>query len=389
MLQAKTSSAVGQQINVGAGALDEVEPNALLDVDDTSGSAAEIDKALNTKNYRRGLVFCSLLAAASTVVAIGLGPAVISPDRVLDIIGHHLFDYPSEVTWKRSQDAIIWDVRFPRVLLGAIVGVGLAVSGVALQSITRNPLAEPHILGVNAGASVGAALSILFGVGSWLGGQATPIVAFGGALAAMLMVLALSRTGGAITPGKMIISGVAVSYLLSAVTSMLVMIDDSDQGARAVMFWLLGSLARADWMTLPFVAVVVGAVSSLLWYWRRRLDVLAVGDETARSVGVDPKRTRWVIIIGVSLMIGAVVATSGGIGFVGLAVPHIARRFVGVSHRLLIPASAALGAFLLVWSDVAARMLIQPREIPIGVVTGLIGAPILVILVRRLQSASG
>lgn len=385
MQESKTTNFATDEIKEGK--LDTSQEHVARDLLDGS-SVQDVNKALKTNTYGWALVACTILSIASTLIAMGIGPAFIVPSTVIDIIGHHTISQPAEITWKASHDAIIWDVRLPRVLLGAIVGSGLAVAGVALQSITRNPLAEPHILGVNSGASVGAALAILFGVGASFGGQSVAIVAFLGALGAMVAVLGLSRVGGAVTPGKMLIAGVAVSYLLSSITSLLVMFDDSEQGARSVMFWLMGSLARAEWETLPAVGATVVAVCALLWWWRRRLDVLAIGDETARAVGVDPAKTRWVLVVFLSLMIGATVAASGGIGFVGLAVPHISRRLVGVAHRNLIPASALLGALLLVWADVCARMLIEPREIPIGVITGLVGAPILVALVRRLQAAN-
>ena len=154
------------------------------------------------------------------------------------------------------------------------------------------------------------------------------------------------------------------------------------------MFWLLGSLAKGSWEALPFVSILVGIGLALLWYWRRRLDLLAGGDELARAMGIDPAKTRFALLVVIALCVGASVSVSGGIGFVGLAVPHVARRLVGVSHRVLLPAATLLGAALLLWADVAARMVLQPRELPIGVVTGLLGAPVLFTLVRKLQTTT-
>ena len=176
----------------------------------------------------------------------------------------------------------------------------------------------------------------------------------------------------------------AVGYLLSAATSLLIITADSTEAARAVVFWLLGSLANADWSTLPIGYVGMGAGLGLVFWWRRRLDLLALGDETAMASGIDPGRTRTVLVLVVALCVGFAVSLSGGIGFVGLAAPHIARRIVGPIHRHLVPASAALGAIVLVWADVAARIALQPRELPIGVVTGVLGAPVLIALVRKL-----
>ena len=293
-----------------------------------------------------------------------------------------LFD---AANWTRTDDAIIWQVRLPRVLLGAIVGAALGVVGVTLQALVRNPLAEPYILGVSSGASTGAAAAILFGVGSWLGPESVSLTAFFGALFALALVLALARSSGRITASRMLVAGVAVSYLLSAVTSLLILFAESAEGARAVIFWLLGSLANAEWSTLPVGYLGMGAGMVLVFWWRRRLDLLALGDETALAGGVDPARTRLQLVVVVAVCVGCAVSLSGGIGFVGLAAPHIARRIVGPIHRHLIPASAALGAVMLVWADVAARTALQPRELPIGVITGLLGAPVLVALVRKLD----
>ncbi|MDE0579365.1 MAG: iron ABC transporter permease [bacterium] len=333
---------------------------------------------------RSTLMGLSLVAVVSVVVVIGLGPVGVSPSTVLRIIGHHTVGVPRVENWARTDDAIIWEVRLPRVLLGAIVGSTLGVVGVTLQALVRNPLAEPYILGVSSGASTGAAAAILFGVGSGLGTESVSLMAFFGALGALALVMALARSTGRITPSRMLVSGVAVSYLLSAVTSLLILFADSTEGARAVMFWLLGSLASADWSTLPIGYVGMGAGMVIVFWWRRRLDLLALGDETAMASGVDPGRTRLFLVVVVALCVGFAVSLSGGIGFVGLAAPHIARRIVGPIHRHLIPASAALGALVLVWADVAARMALQPRELPIGVVTGVLGAPVLVALVRKL-----
>ncbi|MCA9862327.1 MAG: iron ABC transporter permease [Thermomicrobiales bacterium] len=335
------------------------------------------------------LVGMAIALLLTIIVAIGLGPVFIAPEEVVQIVRHHVIGQPVEPTWSRSNDAIIWEVRTPRVLLGAVVGATLGICGMTLQAVVRNPLAEPYILGVSAGASTGAAAAILFGVGSVLGGLSTSMVAFLGALAAMLLVMVIAHTNGAAEPARLLVAGVAVGYLLSSVTSLLILFADSAQSAQAVVFWLLGSLAQAEWSTLPVVGVMFALALALMVLWRRRLDVLSLGDETARALGVDPGRTRTVLVLAVALSVGASVAVSGGIGFIGLAIPHMARRVVGVTHALGLPAAAMLGAGTLVWADVVARLILQPREMPIGIITGLIGAPVLVVLVRRLQSVAG
>ena len=330
------------------------------------------------------LLGLAIVLVASVIIAIGLGPVGVTPPTVLRVIGHHTIGVPEVANWARTDDAIIWEVRLPRVLLGAIVGSALGVAGTTLQALVRNPLAEPYIIGVSAGASTGAAAAILFGVGAGLGPQSVSLMAFLGALGALAFVLALARSTGRITPSRMIVAGVAVGYLLSATTSMLILFAETSEGARAVMFWLLGSLANADWRTLPIGYLGMGAGMVLIFWWRRRLDLLALGDDTAMASGIDPGRTRTVLVIVVALCVGFAVSLSGGIGFIGLAAPHIARRVVGPIHRHLVPASAALGSIILLWADVVARLALQPRELPIGVVTGLLGAPVLVALVRKL-----
>jgi iron complex transport system permease protein len=336
------------------------------------------------RSRRTALAVLWAATAASVIVAIGLGPVAIAPARVLDIVSHHIIGWPATVDWPATDDAIIWQVRLPRVLLGAIVGAALGVSGAALQAIVRNPLAEPYILGVSSGASTGAAAAILFGIGAGLGNESVTVMAFVGAIAALVLVMALARSTGRITPSRMLVAGVAVSYLLSATTSLLILFADTTEAARAVMFWLLGSLANADWSTLPigYICVLTG-IAVIVW-WRRRLDLLALGDESALAAGIDPARTRRVLVVVIALCVACAVSLSGGIGFIGLAVPHIARRIVGNSHRALVPATALLGAITLVWADVLARTALQPRELPLGVVTGVLGAPVLVALVRKL-----
>lgn len=337
---------------------------------------------------RSALVIIATATVVSVIVAIGLGPVGVAPTTVLRIIAHHVIGVFDVDSWTRTDNAIVWQVRLPRVLLGAIVGATLGVVGTTLQAIVRNPLAEPYILGVSSGASAGAAAAILFGVGSQLGKESVSLMAFFGALGALALVLLLARSSNRITPSRMLVAGVAVSYLLSSVTSLLILFAESSEGARAVMFWLLGSLANADWDTLPIGYLCMTAGMLMVFWWRRRLDLLALGDDTAMASGVDPGRTRMQLVLVVALCMGFAVSLSGGIGFVGLAAPHIARRLIGPIHRHLIPASAALGALILVWADVAARMVLQPRELPLGVVTGVLGAPVLVILVRKLNHSS-
>lgn len=352
---------------------------------------AQPDDLGQAHHRRRTLAWVGGLAAvvvAGLPVAVGFGPVDISYATVWQVITHHLVGLPREVTWSTAQDSIVWDVRVPRVLLGAVVGAGLAASGVVLQALVRNVLADPYLLGVTGGASTGAAATLLFGVGLAAGSSSLTASAFLGAMLATVAVFALARFGGRITSVRLLLAGVAVGYVLSALTSFLVFASDAPEGARAVMFWLLGSLAQARWSSVLVAGIVVGCVLLVLQAWGRRMDALAIGDETARTLGVDPTRFRAQALVAVSLMVGAVVAVSGGIGFVGLVVPHVARSMVGSEHRRALPVAALVGAAFLVAADLFARLVFAPRELPLGIVTAFVGAPFLVLLLRRFHQTA-
>ena len=330
------------------------------------------------------------LLLVTVLAGVGIGAVGIHPLDVARVVGHHVLGSPGTVTWEPTEDAIVWQVRLPRVALGVLVGAGLAVCGVALQAMVRNVLADPYLLGINSGASSGAAAALLFGVGAGLGEHALQGSAFAGALAASLLVFAVARTAGRVTSIRLLLAGVAVGYALYAATSFLVFASGSAEGARSVMFWLLGSLGLAQWNTpLAVVAVVVLGTVVVLALSGRGLDALAIGDETAHTLGISPERFRTLLLVVVALAVGVVVSASGSIGFVGLVVPHLARRLVGGSHARVVPVAALLGASLLVWADVLARTLLAPQEIPIGIITSLVGAPFLLVLVRRLHATTG
>lgn len=347
-------------------------------------SADPLGARTRSRTAGRRILLLALAVLASAVLCVGIGPQPLSPGTVARVVAHHL-GAPVPAAWTPAEDAIVWDVRAPRVLLATGVGAGLAVSGAALQAMVRNLLADPYVLGVSGGASTGAAAAILGGAGSALLGQyAQSLLAFAGALAAAALVLAVSRAGGAVTSLRLLIAGVAVGHALSAVTNLLIVSSDSAEGSRSVMFWMLGSLALARWDAFLLV-VLAGVLATTLVLTARSgtLDALGAGDETALALGVDPGRARVALLVGVSACTAAAVAASGSIGFVGLVVPHLARRLVGAGHRRLIPAAALLGALFLLWADVLCRVLLQPRELPIGVITAMIGAPFLLLLVRR------
>lgn len=341
---------------------------------------------------RRGRVWIGGLLAlllVSVLVAVTAGSSTLSIATVARVIGHHTIGVPAEQDWSAPADAIVWQVRLPRVVLGAFVGAALAVCGVALQAMVRNVLADPYLLGVNSGASSGAAAAILFGVGAGFAEYALQTMAFLGALAASLLVFLVARSAGRVTSVRLLLAGVAVGYALYALTSFLIFASDSAEGSRSVMFWLLGSLALAAWgPPLIILVIVVSASMALLMLWGRHLDVLAVGDETAHTLGIRPDRFRLRLLVVVALCVGVAVAAAGSIGFVGLVVPHLARRAVGGMHARVVPVAALMGAVLLIWADLLARTVFAPQELPIGIITALLGAPFLLVLIRRMHVTS-
>ncbi|WP_257424250.1 FecCD family ABC transporter permease [Nocardioides carbamazepini] len=338
------------------------------------------------RRWTAGLLAVLLL---SVVAGTALGAIHVPFGSVVQVVGHHLFLLPGEQTWSAPRDSIVWEVRLPRVLLAAVVGAGLAVSGMALQAMVRNLLADPYLLGVSSGASTGAAAAILFGVTLGLGEHVLSASAFVGAIAASTLVYVVARSAGRVTSTRLLLAGVAVGYALQAVTSFLIFASDSAEGARSVMFWLLGSLALAAWGQPLAVAVVVVLLAvAVLTVLGRQLDALAVGDETALALGVPPERFRTGLLVLVALCVAVVVSAAGAVGFVGLVVPHLARRAVGAAHTRAVPVAALMGAILLIWADVVARVLLAPQEIPIGIITAVVGAPFLLILVRRLQATA-
>lgn len=336
---------------------------------------------------RRTTIWSILLVLLLIVVfacGIIIGPTPISLSDVRIALAHNIFGAEAPAS-ASSANAVIWDIRIPRLILGAAVGAGLAVAGAILQAVVRNALADPYILGINSGASTGAALAILFGVGAGFGEYALQGAAFIGALAASAVMFFIARSAGRLTSVRLLMAGIAVGYALSAVTSFLIFASDSAEGSRSVMFWLLGSLGLGRWGLLLLVSVlVVVAVTIVFWSMGRRIDALTVGDDAALTMGVNPDRMRVILVVLTCILVGSVVAMAGSIGFVGLVIPHAARRLVGGSHRHMIPVAALLGASLLIAADIGARTLLAPQEIPIGILTSLVGAPFLILLVRRM-----
>ncbi|MCQ9358938.1 MULTISPECIES: iron ABC transporter permease [unclassified Corynebacterium] len=321
------------------------------------------------------------LACVSLVAALVLGSAEVSFSQAWSVSASHVLGQEAAVP--KSVDSIVWDLRLPRSLLALIVGAGLAVSGVAMQTLVRNPLADPYILGISSGAGVGATAVILFG---WFGSlpvSALTVGALVGAAAASFAIMAFARTRAGLTPLRLVLGGVVLSAAFSALSSFMVFAGPDPRAAQSVMFWMLGSVAGATWAKLWFPLVAVLLVSTYFVMWSRQLDALATGRETAAAVGVEVPKLRMGLFLAQSVLVGSIVAVAGGIGFVGLVIPHAARILVGASHRLLIPVALTGGALFMLWVDVLARVIGGSQEMPLGVVTGLIGAPLFLYLMAK------
>ena len=333
------------------------------------------------------LVLLALLLLTMTF-GVSIGPVPIPFRRVWGIVLHQVFPDWHAVAqdWPQNEVSIVWQLRLPRVILGAIVGAGLMMAGAAIQSLVRNSLADPYLLGISSGGCAGAVAAILL-LGKVLGSSYTGlstvfILAFLGSLLAFGLVLLIAAQGEGLTPMRMILSGLAVSYAFTALTNFMVYLNQRS-GAESAMFWMLGGLGGARWDRLPIPLAVTAACLVLLVLQGRSLNALMLGDESAAALGVDVRRFRRFLFALTSLLTGTLVAVSGSIGFVGLVVPHVMRMTVGADHRRILPLGALVGAIFLILADAFSRAVLAPRELPLGVVTGFVGAPFFIWLLRR------
>ncbi|MDD5467699.1 MAG: iron ABC transporter permease [Anaerolineales bacterium] len=322
----------------------------------------------------------------SVTLGVMLGPVSI-PAHVVWRVAAYKVGFIPPGDWSSGVENIVWLIRFPRVLLSFIVGGGLAVVGVTLQALVRNPLADAYILGISSGASVGAVLAIGFGALAIYGTFAVSIAAFMGAALAFLIVYLLANISGRITPGSLVLAGIGIGYVFSGITSFITLTSDKRQLAGQVLAWTLGSLARATWFDLTLPSLTLLLITGYLLLQSRSLNAMIVSDETAVTLGIHVDSFRRQIFTLVALMTGVMVAVSGAIGFVGLMVPHIARFVVGSDHRKVLPISVLAGSIFLIWADVLARgfhtPIDAPIELPVGVVTSVLGGPFFLWLLWR------
>ncbi|MEU8205841.1 iron ABC transporter permease [Streptosporangium sp. NPDC049046] len=323
-----------------------------------------------------------LLVGGALTAAVAAGSVALPAGQVWGILLHNLHPALAEPAWTPVRETIVMDVRLPRVVLAGVIGAGLSVCGMALQALVRNPLADPMLLGVSSGASVGAVTVVVFGL-SVFGAFSLPIAAFLGALAALVAVYFLARSGGRMTTVRLVLAGVAMAEVLSAVAGFLIVTSNDPHKTQAAVRWMLGGLAGTTWTVvwIPAIAVLAGTLA--LVGVSRPLNLLLAGEEAAASLGLDVHRFRAALFVLVAMMIGTIVAVSGAIGFVGLIMPHVVRLLIGADHRRALPATALLGAAFLIVADLAARTLIAPEEIPVGIITALVGGPFFLWLMRR------
>jgi len=335
--------------------------------------------AVAPRPVRRVVAITVLVASllAAMVLAVGLGAVHLTPAEVIGAIGRALSG-----TRNGMHDAVVLDLRLPRVALAALVGAALALAGVMYQALFRNPLADPYILGVSSGAGLGATIAFITVGSGALGAQlGVPMGAFIGAIATISVVVRVASRRGRLDTTSLLLAGVAISYTLSAVSSFLLVFHR--QSMASVVFWMMGGLTGASWTQIGIVAVMLAAGMVVPLVRSRDLDVMLLGDERAGELGVDVERFKLVVLASASLIVAGAVSVSGMIGFVGLMTPHITRLILGGDHRLLLPASALAGALVMVLADLAARTVLAPVELPVGIVTAVLGGPFFVWLLIR------
>jgi iron complex transport system permease protein len=319
------------------------------------------------------------LLALLAVVAVGIGSVPIAPQETIAIVLHRLFGIQLGVAWTPASDAIVWDLRIPRVITAAVVGVALAVAGATFQGLLRNPLADPYVLGTASGAGLGAAIALILPIRVVaLQFGLLHALAFVGALASMTVVYRLSRLSAWSGLTNLLLTGYAVGSLLAAGLAMAMYL--SGAALRQIFSYLLGGFDGASWPQLAATLPLVAVGSALIIVRARSLNGLLLGEEAAAHLGIDVSRERAILLALASLVTAAAVAVSGLIGFVGLVVPHVVRLIVGPSARVVLPLSALGGAVLLAFADVVAR---AAGDIPVGIVTALVGAPFFILLLRR------
>ncbi|MDP5361892.1 MAG: iron ABC transporter permease, partial [Paracoccaceae bacterium] len=333
----------------------------------------QADRQISTRAPRKvGPRLTFAVGAAALVLSLSLAVSVGAVTVPLGAVWGILINkiVPGLITpdWSAGREAIVWDIRLPRAILACLVGAGLSIVGASLQAVTRNPLADPHLLGISAGGAFGAILALLH-TGLFIGLLTVPLLAFAGALGATLLVLAVSQFATATSADRLVLAGVAVSFIVMSAANVLIFLGDP-RAVHTVVFWMLGGLGLAQWSQLIYPLTILIICGAYLAANARSLNAMTMGDETASTLGIPVARFRLSIFVIGALITGVMVAFSGIIGFVGLMIPHIVRLIVGGDYARVLPISAICGAIFLVWADILARTVMAPDDIPIGIVTG-------------------
>ena len=330
------------------------------------------------------MLLLAVLLVLAFLWALSIGTVKLSFIQIYEgIVNQFTSGMAIETAGQGPVHDIIWLLRLPRLVLAALVGMGLSVCGVIMQAVVKNPLADPYILGISSGASLGATAAILFGIGVALGENFVGIAAFIGAFAMSLGVLFISNLGGRSNSVKLLLAGMALSAVCGAFSSFIVYFANNKEGMQTIAYWMMGSFAGAKWETLAVIGPIVILAVLFFWTQSRMLNLMLLGDESALTLGTDLHIYRQIYLLVSSLIVGFVVYAAGMVGFVGLVVPHVIRMLVGTDHKKLLPVSALTGAVFLVIADGLCRVIIPRTELPIGILISLIGAPCFVYLMIK------
>ena len=330
------------------------------------------------------IIVLIIVLIVSVLAAITFGNAQLTLQDVYSVLGYEIFHFKGlESYGKGAIHDVVWLIRFPRVMLALSVGMGLSICGVVMQAVVKNSLADPYVLGISSGASLGATIGILFGFGAVFGSNFIGIMAFLGAVLVSFFVLLIANIGGTVNAGKLVLSGMAVSAVCTAFSNFALYLANNDNASAEVMFWMMGSLAGAKWSQILVILPVMILGTILFWIQSRSLNLMLLGDEVSITLGTNLHRMRNFYLVVWSLMIGFCVYAAGTIGFIGLIIPHAVRMCVGTDHKKVIPICALTGAIFLIWADVFCRIILKNSELPIGILVSLIGAPCFIYLMVR------
>ena len=340
------------------------------------------------------MIFCCIMIVIlfiSFIMATKLGSVDLDDSVIGKIIINELADREVyEPTWEDSTAIIVWTIRIPRILTAFVVGAGLTLCGILMQALTKNPLADPYVLGISQGASAGAVSVIMYGYLSFLGGYGTMVGAFAGAVLSIVMALKIATIRNKVTATQLVLAGIAVSALFGAITNFMIYhTKTGSDKVKTATYWMMGSLTGASWEKLKYATIAFIICFIFIMIMARQLDVLLLGDDVASTVGVNTDKLKLAIIIVATLLTGVIVSISGTIGFVGLTIPHITRSIVGTKHKWLVPASMLVGGTFLVIADILSRVVVAPEELPIGVVSAFFGAPFFLYLIRKSNGKAG